>query len=208
MYFCFRVLYFQKYKKTITFSITFSMLGEPGLYFLYFLHYLGCVGWMKWRLRCSDVVLQKAPTISYNTKNCASCLFVFLEWLTNSPFTFDPFVAIAKLIIILVESWLVLSWFILVKLVFLLPSWTHAMIIILVCVRVFVPVLLPLHQSIFVVVLESHLSSTHSIDWCAVAIVQRDCLPHRLTGPLNSKIRTTSGMPVIFLCRPYFLLCI
>ena len=118
MYFCFRVLYFQKYKKTITFSITFSMLGEPGLYFLYFLHYLGCVGWMKWRLRCSDVVLQKAPTISYNTKNCASCLFVFLEWLTNSPFTFDPFVAIAKLIIILVESWLVLSWFILVKLVF------------------------------------------------------------------------------------------
>jgi hypothetical protein len=44
MYFCFRVLYFQKYKKTITFSITFSMLGAPGVYFLYFLSYLGCVG--------------------------------------------------------------------------------------------------------------------------------------------------------------------
>ena len=46
MYFCFRVLYFQKYKKTITFSITFSMLGAPGVYFLYFLSYLGCVGRM------------------------------------------------------------------------------------------------------------------------------------------------------------------
>ena len=36
MYFCFRVLYFIKYKKTITFLITSSMLVEPGLYFLYF----------------------------------------------------------------------------------------------------------------------------------------------------------------------------
>jgi hypothetical protein len=36
------VLHVQKYKKTIT----FSMLGEPGLYFLYFLRYLGCVGRM------------------------------------------------------------------------------------------------------------------------------------------------------------------
>ena len=36
MYFCFRVLYFIKYKKTITFLITLSMLVEPGLYFLYF----------------------------------------------------------------------------------------------------------------------------------------------------------------------------
>jgi hypothetical protein len=43
MYFCFRVLYFQKYKKTITFSIAFLMLGAPGMYFL---SYLGCVGRM------------------------------------------------------------------------------------------------------------------------------------------------------------------
>ncbi len=35
MYFCFRVLYFQKYKKTLTFSV----LGAPGVYFLYFLSY-------------------------------------------------------------------------------------------------------------------------------------------------------------------------
>ena len=34
------------------FKITFSMLGEPGLYFLYFLQNLGCVGRMKWGLRC------------------------------------------------------------------------------------------------------------------------------------------------------------
>ena len=36
-----------KDKKTITFSITLSMLGEPGLYFLYFLQYLGCDDRMK-----------------------------------------------------------------------------------------------------------------------------------------------------------------
>jgi hypothetical protein len=35
-----------KVKKTITFSITFSMLGAPGVYLLYFLSYLGCVGRM------------------------------------------------------------------------------------------------------------------------------------------------------------------
>ena len=54
-----------------------------------------------WLFGCCTL---KDPTISYNTKNCGSCLFVFLEWLTNLSFTFDPFVAIAKLIIILVES--------------------------------------------------------------------------------------------------------
>ena len=39
---CFWVLYFQKCIKTITFSITSSMLSEPGLYFLYLMQDLAC----------------------------------------------------------------------------------------------------------------------------------------------------------------------
>ena len=83
MYFCFRVLYFQKYRKTITFSITFSMLGAPGVYFLYFLRYLGCAGRMKFGLRCSyagtlflHVLVLLQPTIGTTPKTFASCLLV------------------------------------------------------------------------------------------------------------------------------------
>jgi hypothetical protein len=67
MYFCFRVLYFQKDKKTKAFSITFSMLGAPGVYFL---SYLGCVGRMVsgfWFLYYT------AGSLECDNKNFASC---------------------------------------------------------------------------------------------------------------------------------------
>ncbi len=94
MYFCFRVLYVQKYKKTITFSITFSMLGAPGVYFLCFLSYLGCVGRMVSSGFCTILLVRVPPYSSScwsaTTKNLhrvrveTTCRHLRLETLPSS----------------------------------------------------------------------------------------------------------------------------
>ena len=60
MYFCFRVFCFEKYKTTITFFLTSSILVEPGLYFLSFCE-VWCVCW--W------------PTSIQNIHPCVLCLY-------------------------------------------------------------------------------------------------------------------------------------
>jgi len=70
------LLYFQKYKKTITFSKTFSMLGAPGVYFLYFLSYSWGVS-VEWFLvsvlYCWFVCHHTAALVGVRQQNFASC---------------------------------------------------------------------------------------------------------------------------------------
>ena len=60
MYFCFRVLYFQKYKKTIT----FSKLGEPGLYFLGYLEVRSIIRSFRLRVHACVIVVEVVDNTS------------------------------------------------------------------------------------------------------------------------------------------------